>query len=222
MIELRGRLVVPTAPGCAAVDADHRTLIAGQRNNLSVVAIEPNSLVVIAARRALPSHKSFSAVHRFPGGGIRNVNHVRIFRRHCNSHRARPSSAYPPIVIHLRPGFSAIVRAIHAGFFAALDRCVDSLRIARRNRQPNPRDSLFRSGQSVRQWFPGRSTICGFVNAAPGNINRPATADFPRRNARRPQRRIQHLRIHRIHHQLPCADVLILIKHLFEIFPAIR
>ena len=109
VIKLCGRLVVPTAPGRSAVHTDYRALITRQRNNLSIVAINPNALIVVAARRTFPSHKSLPTVCRFPSRGILDVHDIRIVRRDCNPHRTRSASADPVIVIHLCPCFSGIV-----------------------------------------------------------------------------------------------------------------
>src|SRR5260221_14402274 len=49
VIELGSRLVVPTAPGSAAVDGNHRALIARQRDSLRVLTADPDALIIIAS-----------------------------------------------------------------------------------------------------------------------------------------------------------------------------
>ena len=52
VVELRRRLVVPGAPGVAAVDGDDRALVAGEQHDRRVVGVDPDAVVVVAARRA--------------------------------------------------------------------------------------------------------------------------------------------------------------------------
>ncbi len=61
VIELRGGLVVPTAPGIAAIHADGRALVGGNGNDLRIFGADPDALVIVAAGRALPAHKVFPA-----------------------------------------------------------------------------------------------------------------------------------------------------------------
>src|SRR5205807_7937922 len=52
VVELRGRLVVPGAPRHAAVQRDDGPLIGADEDRLRVVRIDPDAVIVIAARRA--------------------------------------------------------------------------------------------------------------------------------------------------------------------------
>ncbi len=52
VIELRGRLVVPGTPRSASIDADRCALIAREQNDLRILGIDPDGVIVIAARRA--------------------------------------------------------------------------------------------------------------------------------------------------------------------------
>src|SRR6516225_11121410 len=47
--KLRGRLVVPTAPGLPSIHADGRTLVGGKRDGLGVFRADPDALIVVAA-----------------------------------------------------------------------------------------------------------------------------------------------------------------------------
>src|SRR5215472_18021231 len=47
MVKLRGRLVVPRAPGRAAVEADGRPLIAAERDDARIGGVDPNALVIV-------------------------------------------------------------------------------------------------------------------------------------------------------------------------------
>src|SRR5215467_11259709 len=50
MVKLRGRLVVPGAPGRAAVEADSRPLIAAERDDARIAGVNPDTLVIVSAR----------------------------------------------------------------------------------------------------------------------------------------------------------------------------
>src|SRR4029077_10618032 len=61
VVELRRRLVVPGAPRLAAVHRDDRALIAADQNDARIVGVDPEPVVVVAARRAAPSRKRAAA-----------------------------------------------------------------------------------------------------------------------------------------------------------------
>src|SRR6185312_1339085 len=62
VIELRRRLVVPGAPGAAAVYGDRRSLIDAQQNDVGILWVDPDAVIVIPARRALPRDEVPAAV----------------------------------------------------------------------------------------------------------------------------------------------------------------
>ena len=66
VVELAGRLVVPGAPGLAAVQRDDRALIGGEQDDVGVVGIDPAVLIVLAAWRAFERRPRLAAVGRLP------------------------------------------------------------------------------------------------------------------------------------------------------------
>src|SRR6266568_2073843 len=86
VIELRGWLIVPTAPRRAAVHADDRALIGAERDNLRMFRADPDALIVVSAGRAFESYKCFSSVRGLPRRGVRNVDDFRIVRSDGNAH----------------------------------------------------------------------------------------------------------------------------------------
>ncbi len=159
VIKLRRWLVVPTAPRRAAIHADDRALIGAERDDLRMFRADPNALVIVAAGRAFESHKCFSAVRGFPRRGVRHVNHVRIVRRHRNSHRARAAAANAAVGVYLLPGLACIVRAIDSRALRGLRRNIDALRIAWRNGNADSPEPFACSRQSLGQRLPGISAI---------------------------------------------------------------
>ena len=79
VIELRRGLVIPTAPGMARVHADAGALVAAKNHPLRIAGINPQSVIVIAAGRALDGDKSFSRIRGAIDGDVRNIDGVRIF-----------------------------------------------------------------------------------------------------------------------------------------------
>ena len=80
VIKLRGRLVIPGAPALPAIDGHDRALIAAEQNDVWVFGIDPDVLVIVAARCAAPAVPCFAAIYRFPTDDACRVNYCRIFR----------------------------------------------------------------------------------------------------------------------------------------------
>src|SRR3954469_21954946 len=66
VVELRGRLVVPTAPCVARVHADACTLITAKNHSLRIAWVDPHGVIIIAAGRAFDGDKRFSGI----GGAV--------------------------------------------------------------------------------------------------------------------------------------------------------
>src|SRR5438876_4236336 len=221
VIELRRRLVVPSAPGRTAVHANDRALIGAERDNLRIFPADPDALVTVAAGRAFESHKCFSAVRGFPRGGVRHVNHVRIVRRNSDAHRARAAAPDSAVAVYLLPGLARIVRAIDSRAFRGFRQNLDSLRIAWRNGNPDSPEAFRYSRQSFGQRLPGLAAIRRFIQPAPGYIDGGAAANLPRRNTRGPQCRVNRLRIRGIESKIGSAGVFVLVEDVLENLPAI-
>src|SRR5260370_33110374 len=69
VIHLGGGLVVPAAPGLAAVDRNDRALIAAQDDHIRIDRIDPDVLIVVAAGRAAKGRPRLATVSRLPGYG---------------------------------------------------------------------------------------------------------------------------------------------------------
>src|SRR5262249_37907943 len=62
VIELRGRLIVQTAPGLTAIDRDNHTLIGGQQNDVRIIRIDPEAMIIITAGRAFYRGECLAAI----------------------------------------------------------------------------------------------------------------------------------------------------------------
>src|SRR5262249_39751861 len=78
VIELRGGLVVPAAPGLAAIAGDVGALIADQDENRWIAGVDPQILVVVAAGRTAQPRPGLAAVGRLHRDQARDVDHVGV------------------------------------------------------------------------------------------------------------------------------------------------
>src|SRR5208283_4657542 len=163
VIELRSRLVVPTAPSLPAVDADDRALIAGQRDGLGIPGIDPDALVVVAAGRAFEAHKGLPGVGGFPCGGVGDIDEVGIVWRNGDAHGARPAATDAVIPVDMLPAFAGIVGAVDAGLFLRLGGQIHALGIAGSDGDTDAAKQVVRSGKAFRYLPPGAAAIRGFV-----------------------------------------------------------
>src|SRR6185312_16071156 len=74
------QLVVPVAPRRAAVAGDDRALVGDHEQDVGVVRVDPDVLVVVAARRAAYCAPGDAAVLGAPEHGRAAVDDVRVFR----------------------------------------------------------------------------------------------------------------------------------------------
>src|ERR1051325_51902 len=64
VINLRGWLVVPRAPGRCAVDSYDRPLIAADDHSFRIVGINPELVIIVTAGRTFDGRPSLSAISR--------------------------------------------------------------------------------------------------------------------------------------------------------------
>ena len=117
MVHLRGGLVVPLAPGVAAVDGDDGALVAGEGDDLGVVGVDPDVLVVVAAGRAAEAGPGLAAVGGLPGDDAGDVEGVGIFGIDDGDGQIAAADAlFGASVVDGRvdPGGAAVVGAIEA------------------------------------------------------------------------------------------------------------
>src|SRR6185295_4354626 len=165
VVELPGRLVVPGAPGLAAVDGDDGALIGAGDHPLRVVRIDPQEVVVVAARRAAEEGEGLAAVGRAPQRLARHVDHIGILGIHLHHGEVRAGEARRGI--DALPGGAAVVGTVDPGICDGVDGGIDA-RAAAAARYGETDASQRSGGQAVAgEPRPGLAAVGRFVDAAP-------------------------------------------------------
>src|SRR5580692_3261040 len=114
MVELRGGLVVPGTPGRSARDRDEGALIANQQNDAGIVGVDPQILIVVAARRPAKTGPGFAAVGGLHGHGAGAINDVRILGIYFWNGKVAAADApgRARIIRRLVPAFSSVIGAV--------------------------------------------------------------------------------------------------------------
>ena len=217
-----GVLVVPVAPAQAAIRRDHGALVGHRDDDLRIVRVDPDALVVVAARRAAHGAPRQPAVHGPPHHGRGAVDDVRVFgvdgdgreiaaadageRAHVlrQSRRcARSTNGLEPVGATV----SGLVETNRA--LSWCDHGVEDVRIARGDRHVG----LLDRRQALRQLVPGGAAVNGLEDAHAG-VGEALT--FDEALLLRPQHGIQRVRILRVHQDLVGAGVFVLVEHLLE------
>src|SRR5713226_2784158 len=123
----------------------------------------------------------------------------------------------PLVIVSTRSSFDrgkaapAVGAVEPAELLSRLCQQVDPVWPARRNRQPNP-SPLVCFEQTTALLPPGIAAVCGLEQSASRGFDRLATANFPRGDARRPERGIHRLWIAGFKRQVHCAGILVAVQ----------
>src|SRR5580704_15871011 len=114
MINLRGRLVIPTAPSPAAVHAHYRSLIAAERHAMTVFRIDPELMIVVAAGRSFDRNKSLAAVCGHVCGRVDHIGTIGICRINTDAFEVPATPPEPVFGVHQLPRRAGVVGNIDA------------------------------------------------------------------------------------------------------------
>src|SRR5262249_25650953 len=137
VIELSGRLVVPRAPGLAAVDADDRALVAGEQDDLRVVGVDPDGVVIVAAGCTLDGSKCLAAVGGAIGRSVGDVDDVWVLRVCPYLSKIATPPPKTPVAVDALPALAGVVGPVDAPQLRRVDHGVEPLRIAGRHTEPD-------------------------------------------------------------------------------------
>ncbi len=203
VVELPGRLVVLRAPARPAIGRDGRAAVVPLEQDLRVVRVDPDDVVV--AVRGMQFRPRLAAVARHPQRvDLRHVGRVRVVRVGEDAHVVEGALTELPFLVHARPGGAGVGRAEDAALLR-LDDGVEDVRVGRHHRDAHPAERPGRQAGMIRDVRPVRAAVGRLVEAAA----RTAARQAPRRPLRLPRGRVQHLRVHRIHHQVDDAGLVV-------------
>ena len=171
MVKLRRRLVVPGAPRLAPVDRHRRALVDGRDHPPRIRRVDPETMVIVAARRPLERSERRAPVDRPVDRRVADVNDVGVLR--IDGHAAEIPSALPDPRVPGTPGPrpAPVVGTVEPALFRVDDR-VDAAGRRRRERKADPAEPL------------GRQTVPpdrGPVDSAVGGPIEPRSAAVGRR-----------------------------------------
>src|SRR5712691_11921163 len=206
-VKLSRWLVVPRAPGLAAIYADGRALIDAQDNSLRICGIDPHRMVVIAARSAFDRRESMPAVRRAVQILLRHVDRIRILWVHENFAHV-PIPFDPAIRRGFFPSCSAIVRTIEPAILFFRFKNQVNAPAASRRCDRHTRPAPVSAGKSMlRNLRPGNALVGGFVKPAARAKRSPL---LPRLSYAVPKRREDHARIARFETEVHGAGYIVL------------
>src|SRR6185437_5491059 len=187
VVRRRGRLVVPGAPGLAAVDAQGAALVHAERDDLRVFRIDPDAVVVVAARRALDRLEGLAGVQRAIERRVGDVDLVGVVRRHRDLGKVLPAAVDARLIVDALEALARVVGTIRASKGRRrLHLRINALGVAGRDADADAAQALRHRGQALANLLPGRAVIGGLEQAAARHaIER--TLARPRRMPRGPQ-----------------------------------
>src|SRR5207245_9827432 len=131
VVHLACRLVVPRAPRPAPVQRDDRALVHAEHAALGMIGIDPQLVVVVAARRALDGDERPSAVTRAVERGVAGVDDVRVARFDRDAAEVPPAAPDAAVAARAGPARPRVVGAVETALGRVHDR-VDTARTAGR------------------------------------------------------------------------------------------
>jgi len=220
MVELCRGLVVPRAPRLAAVDRDDGALIAREEDDVGIVRIDPEAVVVVAARRAPQRAEGLAAVRGLPRHDVRHVHDIGVLR--IDLHLVEIAVATPQALVRVDepPPLAAVVGAVHSAAVGGAHYRVHAGGLAGRHGEADAAQPVLGGGQAGGDAPPRGPSIDGFVQAVVGGEG-PGTADLPRRLARRPEHGEHRLRVRGVECDVHGAGVLVGVQHLLPRCPAV-
>src|SRR5437016_14411548 len=217
VIELPCWLVEPRAPRLTAVARYDRALVTAQNHPPRLIRINPQFVIVVAARCASERRERFPSVMRFVRRGVRNVYRVRVFRIHADFPEIPSALPDTPVIRNALPALPRVIRTKQPTFLCVHDQ-INSPRIARRKRYANSSQSFRRQSLPVHA-FPMIAPVNRAIQPAARSIR--GRVDAPRRPSRLPQRCVNRSWIPRFERQINRARVFVMKQNFLPTLSAI-
>src|SRR5437870_1925197 len=112
VVELRSGLVEPAAPGPAAVERDHRALVAAHDHARRAPGIDPQLMVVVPTRLSLQHGERLASVRRLEQRHVGYVHDVGVLGIHGDAAEVPVAAGKARIAPRELPARPTVVRAI--------------------------------------------------------------------------------------------------------------
>ena len=192
-----------------------RALVADDQDDVGIVGVDPDALVIVAARSAAEAGPGLAAVGGFPRDGAGDVDGVGILGIDGGDGEiaAADASGGTRVGSGARPMFAGVVGAIDADSVGSGDGGVEAVGIARRDGDVGLYEAIGAGRNAVGERTPGGAAVGGFEHAAAGTGPR---AVFPGTLARFPERGVDGIGMGGIDLDFAGAGVFVLAEDLFE------
>ena len=212
VVELTGRLVVPAAPGLAAIDRDQRTLVDSENPPIRAFRVDPQGVEIVARRIALDRNEVRAAVVRTEHDGVLDPDLIGVLRVCRDPAEVPPALPDALVAAHLAPRRARIVGTVETTLvrLTAVDQRIDAMGIGRARRESNP-------PRRARQPMPGElmpraAAVDRLVEPAAGPVR--GRIGVPWRPPSLPQRGINDVGIARLEREVDRPSVGVLEKRL--------
>ena len=180
-----------------------------------MVGIDPDGVVVIAARRAFDGVKCVAAVGGAVSRRVADVDGIGVTRIGANPGEIVAASPYALLVVGAAPVQASIVTPVDARFRGnGIDHGIETIAVGRGDGDADAAKVIGGGGQSLGEWFPRGAAVDGFEQAAIGALK--GIGYLPGRLAGRPQDAVNDIGTARIECEIHAAGVLVLAEHFLE------
>src|SRR5207302_7684399 len=155
VVELRRRLIVPRAPGLAAVDRHHRALVTREQDDRGVVRIDAQAMVVVPAGGAAERGERVPAVQRLPRHHVGDVHDVGVGGVDLDLVEVAVPAPQTLVRVREAPVLTAVIRAIQTTPLGRADHGVHASGSARRRGEPDTAETLCGTGEPGPDPAPG-------------------------------------------------------------------
>ena len=214
VVELGRGLVVPGAPGGAAVDGDDGALVAREQEHVGLLGVDPEAVGVVAPGSPAESDEGLPAIRGLPGRDVGDVEDVGILRIDLDLREVSTAVREASIVVDLLPALARVVGPVEA---AGL------LRVEQREHLPRPRGrhgeadaahARLAARKPRRDLAPRGAAVVGLEEPARREL--PRAAHFPGGLSRGPEHGEDHVGIVRGQGQVHASRVLVAVEDLLE------
>src|SRR5258706_13095625 len=114
VIELCCGLVVPGAPGLAAIEADRSSLICSENHARRIPGINPKLMVIVTARRSAHNRNRLPTILGAIERDVRHIDHIGIMRIDRDAVEIPGAAGETRVRVRESPGVASIIGTVEA------------------------------------------------------------------------------------------------------------